>query len=67
MVLEYSKLASAIPLTRPIKDLQQLVAVFEYDDFEVGEPRFVYVGLAYALIKKASLQLSYWAPLRYRR
>ena len=43
MVLEYSKLASAIPLTRPIaiKDLQQLVAVFEYDDFEVGDHRFV--------------------------
>ena len=42
MVLEYSKLASVIPLTRPIKDLQQLVAVFEYDDFEVGDLRFVH-------------------------
>ena len=50
MVLEYSKLSSVIPLTRPIKDLQQLVAVFEYDDFEVGDPRFVHVDLAYALM-----------------
>ena len=51
MVLEYSKLSSVIPLTRPIKDLQQLVAVFEYDDFEVGDPRFRAHDLAYALIK----------------
>ena len=49
MVLEYSKLSSVIPLTRPIKDLQQLVAVFEYDDFEVDDPRFRAHDLAYAL------------------
>ena len=37
MTFEFLKLNSTIPLTRHFKDLQQVIAVFEHDDVEVGD------------------------------